>query len=674
MVLRHASKMACVIAALLFAWSGRAGGQTLADPKLHVREVVSGLSTPTAMAFIGLRDILVLQKNDGRVRRVINGVLQSGAVLDVAVDTASERGLLGIAVHPNFPATPSVYLYYTQSSTSVDTNGSPLANRVYRYTWNGSALVSPQLILDLPVTPGPNHDGGTLTFGPDGKLYVVIGDLNRDGQLQNNVSGAAPDDSGVILRVNDDGSAPADNPFFAQGGNLAKYYAYGVRNSFGLAFDPVSGELWDTENGPANYDEINLVLPGFNSGWRDIMGPDGRDPQSISDLVQIAGSHYGDPKFSWLSTVGPTALVFISSPRLGPGYQNDLFVGDINNGRLYRFRVNSGRDGFVFTDPGLADLVADNGTELQETILGTGFGPAFGGISDLKVGPDGLLYVLSLGLGKIFVISTQAVGADFDGDGKSDIGIERDGLWVIVRSSDGGFTLESLGDFSFSPLPADYDGDGVTDIAARSPVFFGLWWIRRSSDGIISFRGVGETFGAEVQADYDGDGKIDVAVYSHGIWKILHSSSETVTIVGHGGSEWSAVRADYDGDGKADMTVYKDGAWSVLQSSSNTIAVTGHGGPLWTPVPADYDGDGRADIAVYHADGVWSIRRSSDSVITVVGHGGPEWRPVPADYDGDGKTDIAVYHPVGAWSIVQSSTNTIRVVGHGGGPTDVPLN
>jgi glucose/arabinose dehydrogenase len=159
-----------------------AAAQTLGDPKLHIREVVSGLSTPTAMAFIGLRDILVLQKDNGRVRRVTDGVLQGGAVLDVADDIASERGLLGIAVHPDFPATPFIYLYYTQSSTSGDSNGSPLANRVYRYTWNGSALVSPQLILDLPVTPGPNHDGGTITFGPDGKLYVVIGDL-KFGQI-----------------------------------------------------------------------------------------------------------------------------------------------------------------------------------------------------------------------------------------------------------------------------------------------------------------------------------------------------------------------------------------------------------------------------------------------------------------------------------------------------------
>ena len=249
--------------------------QTLRDPSLQASLIASGLSAPTGLAFIGPDDILVTQKNDGRVRRVVGGVLQPTDVLDVGVDSASERGLLGIALHPAFPVTPFIYLYYTQSSTGDDTTGTPgpLGNRVYRYRWTGSALASPSLLLDLPVTPGPNHDGGKILFGPDGKLYVVIGDLNRNGQLQNNAMGPIPDNTGVILRLNDDGSIPADNPFIALGGNLAKYFAYGIRNSFGMAFDPVTNRLWITENGPANYDEINLVPRGFNSGWNLLWGP-----------------------------------------------------------------------------------------------------------------------------------------------------------------------------------------------------------------------------------------------------------------------------------------------------------------------------------------------------------------------------------------------------------------
>lgn len=235
--------LSSIVAAYALAYSYPALAQTLNDPKLHFRELTPGLSQPTAMAFIGPGDILVLQKGNGRVRRVINGMLQPGDVLDVAVDNASERGLLGIAIHPSFPSTPFVYLYYTQSSNSGDSSGSPLANRVYRYTWNGSALVSPSLILDLPVTPGPNHNGGTMTFGPDGKLYIVIGDLNRDGQLQNFSTGPAPDNTGVIFRVNDDGSAPVTTLFSLKEGIL--------RSTMPTEFETVLA--WPLIQSPVNF-------------------------------------------------------------------------------------------------------------------------------------------------------------------------------------------------------------------------------------------------------------------------------------------------------------------------------------------------------------------------------------------------------------------------------------
>jgi aldose sugar dehydrogenase len=463
-----------------------ASAQTLQDPALRVTEVVAGLRAPTAMAFIAENDILVLQKNDGQVRRVLNGVLQPTPVLDVAVNRLSERGLLGIAVHPVFPSIPWVYLYYTESSTGGDTMGLPesLGNRLYRYRWDGNALVEPTLLLDLPVIPGPNHDGGVLTFGPDGKLYAAIGDLNHRGQLQNVPDGPAPDDTSVIIRLNDDGTVPSDNPFFTLGGNLAKYYAYGIRNSFGLAFDPLTHRLWMSENGPKVYDEINLVEPGFNSGWLQIMGPEARATQSPDGLFALPASHYADPKFSWLETVGPTAIVFLNSTQLGEQYQDDIFIGDINLGNLYRFKPTPARDGLCFETPGLAaDLVADSGDDLQEIIFGTGFG----GITDLKVGPDGRLYVL-LFQGTIFAVSRPA--ATLQGIVKDEVtGAVLEGVnvtaWRVdpapVASTTRHWGVSGICDTAWrvGSTPADQvntntDASGIYNLGELSP---GRYWV-----------------------------------------------------------------------------------------------------------------------------------------------------------------------------------------------------
>jgi aldose sugar dehydrogenase len=404
-----------------------AASQTVNDPGLQVEIVASGLAQPTTMAFVGDADILVLQKANGQVRRIVGGVLQAAPVLDLAVDSSSERGLLGIAPDADFAVNRQVFLYYTESATGSDTAGSPtpLGNRVYRYTWNGTALVNPVLVLGLPVTSGPNHNGGVLAVGPDGALYAVIGDLNRRGKLQNVPTGPDPDDTGVILRVDANGAALPDNPFYnplIASSPMNRYYAYGVRNSFGLTFDPITGALWDTENGPTEYDEVNRVIPGFNSGWIQIMGPDARSPQGQADLWMTPGSVYSDPEFSWAVPVAPTALTFAASPLVGCGQVHDLLVGDNNCGQMYRFVPNAARDGLSFTSPALQDLVADNSAalcsaEMSEIIFGSGFGV----VTDLENGPDGRLYVVSLTQGTLYRIGPKP-GAfpDADGDGAAD--------------------------------------------------------------------------------------------------------------------------------------------------------------------------------------------------------------------------------------------------------------
>jgi aldose sugar dehydrogenase len=367
------------------------------DPSLMAEIVVEELSSPTSMAFMDTNNILVLEKT-GSVRLISNGILQEQPVLNVPVNSQNERGLLGIATLED---DNNVFLYFTESDET-------LRNRVYRYNWNGETLVNPTLILDLPAIPGPNHDGGKLVIGPDQYLYAIIGDLNHDGKLQNFLDGPEPDDTGVIFKVSpNDGSAAPNNPFVNSGDSvLSRYYAYGIRNSFGLAIDPLTNMLWDTENGPGEYDEVNLIRPGFNSGWQTVMGPISRSGESVDDLVSFQGSQYIDPVFSWQITPAVTDIEFLHSPKLGDKYANNIFVGDYNNGNIYYFEVNEDRTGIKFdaSQTDLIDLVADNEEELSTIIFGSGFGS----ITDIATGPDGFFYILSFDDGIIYRIAPSS--------------------------------------------------------------------------------------------------------------------------------------------------------------------------------------------------------------------------------------------------------------------------
>jgi aldose sugar dehydrogenase len=240
---------------------------------------------------------------------------------------------------------------------------------------------------------------GKVVISPGGNVYTVLGDLNRNGKAQNFENGADPDGTSGILRVTRDGNTVGTG-ILGTTHPLNKYIAYGIRNSFGIDFDPLTGSLWDTENGPSSNDELNFVGAGFNSGWEDIMGmaPAGFN---FNNLVGFGGKgKYSNPEFVWSQVVAPTAIEFLSSERLGSQYRNDMFVGDFNKGRIYNFNLNSQRNALVLTGA-LSDRIANTDSETQSVI----FGERFGGITDLKVGlGDGYLYVLSIGNGAVYRI------------------------------------------------------------------------------------------------------------------------------------------------------------------------------------------------------------------------------------------------------------------------------
>lgn len=395
------------------------------DTNLKVQVYASGFEFATGMNFLGPDDILVIEKNTGKVKEIKNGTI-SGTVLDVSVANKSERGLLGIASStysiPNDDEraiSKYVFLYYTESNKEsndicpeyyiCEPGNDPSGNRMYRYELEGNKLVNPELFLDLPATPSPTHNGGIIEIGSDNYVYVTIGDLlghlneSTSTKAQNFRNGTDPDGRSGILRITQDGKTVGAG-LLGQYDPLNKYYAYGIRNSFGMDFDPLTGNLWDTENGPEYGDEINLVKPGFNSGWSQIQGiwrPSlgvwGQDfiagmklSNPEKDLVDFGGNgKYSPPEFTWKNPVGPTTLKFLSTDKLGKQYENDMLVADIK-GRIYHFKLEENRTALSLKGV-LADTIADRDEELQNIVLAHGFGR----ITDLEVGPDGYLYILS---------------------------------------------------------------------------------------------------------------------------------------------------------------------------------------------------------------------------------------------------------------------------------------
>jgi glucose/arabinose dehydrogenase len=357
------------------------------DDDFVVERFASGIpGSPTTMAFVGDADgsgnddILVLQKHDGQVRLVRDGSVQPIPVLDANVANLGEQGMLGIAAVGD-----TVYLYYSESDRD---GGEAIGKRVYKYDWTGSQLVNPVLVRDLDETQF-YHNGGGMVAAPDGAVYLAVGDAGRYGALQNH-SDELFEDTSVIMRVDKDGEP---------------YYSIGVRNSFGLAIDPVTGRLWDTENGDDDYDEINLVERNSNSGWYPIMGPATGEQVDRLPGYYDDGYQYSDPEFSWEQPVAPTGLAFAESEALKK-FSGSLFVGDCTAGNLYRLELNESRDGFAFTSPHLsADNVANRGESQDEIIFGTGFGC----VTDVEVGPDGLLYIVSLSEGTIFRIVPEGM-------------------------------------------------------------------------------------------------------------------------------------------------------------------------------------------------------------------------------------------------------------------------
>jgi glucose/arabinose dehydrogenase len=367
------------------------------------------------MDFLGPNDILVLEKNDGLIKRIVNG--SAMPILKLNVSSKGERGLLGIAVAHRAEKNPYVFLYYTESpADSLIKREDSVGSRLYRYEWSDDRLTKPKIMLSIP--PGPKwlwaHNGGAMTIGPDNNLYVAIGDqVSSDTVMQNVRNGSNATGNGGILRMTLDGE-PIGSGILGDEYPLNLYYAYGIRNSFGLDFDPLSSNLWDSENGVATRDEINLVQPGFNSGWKKFQGMinqkngDPTDDNSMTNALENfdGKGKFSNPELTWNFTAGLTGISFLNSSIYGSEYQSDLFVGDFNNGYLYHFDLSKDRK-HIDDSNLLTQRVLSYENQHGVDLLGSGFG----GIVDVKEGPDGYLYILSThkGGGDCLVVAGDCV-------------------------------------------------------------------------------------------------------------------------------------------------------------------------------------------------------------------------------------------------------------------------
>jgi glucose/arabinose dehydrogenase len=309
--------------------------------------------------------IFVNEKNTGNIRVVTTNpwLLQQAVFATLPVTSrasAGEEGLLGIAVDPNFNVNGFVYVYYTGTDT---------VNRVVRFTAttvNGDTVASnpttPKVIFDNIPAAGI-HNGGILQFGPDGMLYIFVG--------ENGVSADAQDLTslhGKMLRIRPDGSIPSDNPFFNNPPDHPAVYSYGHRNSFGFTFHPHTGDLWETENGEADNDQINKIIAGGNYGWPNCTG--------ICGLPQ-----YFDPIISFPApSLAPTGIVAIREDSVYPAqYYNNLLFADFINGQLHRIVL-----GGAMLDALVSHTIACN----------CGLGGLFGVMHGLNLpGQDGYVYV-----------------------------------------------------------------------------------------------------------------------------------------------------------------------------------------------------------------------------------------------------------------------------------------
>lgn len=626
----------------------------------QIREnFITGLSSPVFLtnAGDGTRRLFIVQQ------RGIIKVAQAGSsatsdylnLSTVVSNSGNERGLLGLAFHPNFENNRRFFVYYTRQSDG--------AIEIAEYVQNAANpnVADPNPVRTIITIPHPNfsnHNGGTVAFGPDGYLYAAPGDGgsgNDPGNNSQNINSLL----GKMLRLDIDSvspplnySIPPTNPFAGAIPGADEIYAYGLRNPYRFSFDRGgTNQLWVGDVGQNAIEEVDTIVNGGNYGWRVYEGNQctGLDPQLCEGGA---------------TPITHVLPVFQYTRVLDTSGQNRCSV---TGGYVYRGKQNALPVGsYVYADYCTGEIMLWNGSQ-QSILLDT----SNNNLVSFGEDEDGEIYVVRQHLnftansGSIARIVGNRTNSDYDGDGGSDFSVYRPsaGDWYALSPVTNAFNGLHWGLASDVPAPEDYDGDGKTDFAIFRPAE-GTWYIFRSSDFTVQFAQWGLSGDIPVPGDYNGDRLADVAVYrpSERVWYVTNSADQTYFGVQFGLSTDIPVHADYDGDGRNDIAIWRpsDGVWWRINSSNGQVDAYQFGQAGDIPAPGDYDGDGKTDQGIYRpSTGEWYVTRSSNFSIFGAQWGIEEDIPVPGDYDRDGRDDIAVWRPSsGTWWVIRSSDLT----------------